>query len=508
MTQFLHGVEIVEIDAGPRPIRTVRSGVIGIVGTAPDAAEATAASLTTGRVGANTAITYIAAAAGSAGNQITIETVDPGAADEDLAVSVAGNAITISLATDAQGDTTSTASDVVTAVNADQDASVLVSAASATGSDGSGVVLPSHVPLALTGGEDEPFPLNTPVLVAGSRFEAARLDTTGDMAGTLPAALDGILDQIGAVIIVVRVEEGGDEAITLANVVGGVNAQTGSYEGVHALLGAESAVGYAPRILCAPGWTHQRDGGANPVVAELLGIAERLRAVIIADGPNTTDAAAIQWREDWGSDRLYVVDPWVKVFRDGESITEPASARVAGVIARTDNDNGFWWSPSNKVINGITGTARDVDFALGDANSRANLLNEMEIATIIRQDGYRLWGNRSTAADPKWAFLSVRRTADMLHESLQRAHLWAVDRNITKTYVEDVTEGVNAYIRTLVNLGALLGGRCWPDPDLNTPANIAQGKVYFNFDFTPPYPAEHITFRSHLTSEYITEVLS
>ncbi|WP_299752780.1 hypothetical protein [uncultured Tateyamaria sp.] len=34
---FLHGVEIIEIDAGPRPIQTVRSSVIGIVGTAPDA---------------------------------------------------------------------------------------------------------------------------------------------------------------------------------------------------------------------------------------------------------------------------------------------------------------------------------------------------------------------------------------------------------------------------------------------------------------------------------------
>ena len=36
---FLHGVEVVEIDNGPRPIRTVRSSVIGLVGTAPGADE-------------------------------------------------------------------------------------------------------------------------------------------------------------------------------------------------------------------------------------------------------------------------------------------------------------------------------------------------------------------------------------------------------------------------------------------------------------------------------------
>jgi len=39
-TDFLHGVEVIEIDDGPRPIRTVRSAVIGIIGTAPDASDA------------------------------------------------------------------------------------------------------------------------------------------------------------------------------------------------------------------------------------------------------------------------------------------------------------------------------------------------------------------------------------------------------------------------------------------------------------------------------------
>lgn len=397
MSGFLHGVEVIEIDSGPRPIQTISTGVIGIVGTAP---------------GANAAA----------------------------------------------------------------------------------------------------FPLNTPVLIAGSRAEAAKLDATADGTGggTLPAALDGIFDQIGAVVIAVRVEEGADEAATLANVIGGVNSADGQLEGVHALVGAESVVGHAPRILCAPGFTHQKpNGNANPVVAELEGLADRIGAVIIADGPNTTDAAAQTYAGDWGtSGRIYVVDPWVKVLNSsGDVVVEPASARVAGVIARTDNDVGFWVSPSNKGVFGIIGTARPVDFKLGDKSSRANLLNENDVATIIRQDGFRLWGNRVPTADPKWQFLCVRRTADVLNESIQRAHMWAVDRAITRTYIEDVTEGVNAFIAGLVAQGALLGGECWADPDLNTPASIQNGQVWFNFDFTPPYPAERITFRSHLTNEYISEAL-
>ncbi len=142
------------------------------------------------------------------------------------------------------------------------------------------------------------FPANTPVLVQNSRALAAKLAAGAPDVplGTLPDALDSILDQAGASVVVVRVEEGANETETLANVIGGVNAQTGQYEGVHALLAAESITGSKPRLLIAPGFTHVRPADpanpgqflANPVIAELTGIADRLRATIIADGPDTT----------------------------------------------------------------------------------------------------------------------------------------------------------------------------------------------------------------------------
>jgi phage tail sheath protein FI len=466
-TTFLHGVEVLQIDTGARPIQTVRSSVIGIVGTAPDA--------------------------------------------------------------DAQA-----------------------------------------------------FPLNTPVLVT-RRSEMVGLGEDG----TLQPALDLIYDQAGAVVVVIRVAEEETEAATIDNVVGGIDGATGAYEGVHAFLAAESIVGFSPRILIAPGFTHQRTsngllsiavqtqgggyttappvtvsggGGSGAVVravlgtgtnagkvtsfviddpgkgfttnptitigappaggvqavagtvqrgtvrsevlAEMLGIAQRLRAVIIADGPNTTDAAAIQLNDDFGSDRIYVVDPWV--LRNGAAT--PASSAAAGLINKVDNERGFWWSPSNNEINGIEGTARAIDFALGDYTSRANLLNEQKIATIVREQGFRLWGNRTLASDPLYAFLSVRRTADMVNESILRGHLWAVDRCITATYLEEVKESVREYLRSLKARGAILGGDVWVDPELNTPVNISNGQVFFDFDFTPPYPAERVTFRSHLVNSYVVDL--
>jgi uncharacterized protein len=355
------------------------------------------------------------------------------------------------------------------------------------------------------------FPLNKPVLIAGSRTLAAKLGTLG----TLPPAIDSIFDQIGAVVVVIRIEESQTPTETLANIIGGVNANTGAYEGVHAFLASENIVGFVPKILIAPGFTHTRTAAvgetpakSNPVVAELIGIAERLKAVIVADGPNTNDADAMAYAKDFGSKRVFVVDPKIVKLVAGKNTEEWASACVAGLIAKSDNNRGWWWSPSNQEINGIVGTSRAIDFAMGDANCRANLLNEKNITTIIRQQGYRLWGNRTLSSDSKWAFLCVVRTADMIDESLKAAHLWAVDRGITKNYVSDVIEGVNAYLRHLTNIGAILGGSCWADPELNSPDQIAQGKIYFDFDFTPVYPAEHIIFRSHLVNDYIKEIFS
>jgi len=369
-------------------------------------------------------------------------------------------------------------------------------------------------------------PVNTPTLLLGSPAEAVKIFGS-DTNFSIPSALDAIFKQTGAMVVVINVADPNNSAhktagvldptkITLSDIIGGVDSETGKYKGVSALLASQSEVAVTPRILIAPDFTHQTslNGGeehiANPVVAELLTIAERLRAVIIADCPNTNKADAVNYANDWGSPRIYPVFPWVKVLNTANNTIaeKPSSARVAGLIAKSDNERGFWWSPSNMVINGIVGISKPIDFALGDTSCTANYLNENKIATIVQQDGFRLWGNRTTSADAKWTFLQSRRTADMINDSLLRAHLWAVDRNITKTYIEDVLEGVNDYLRYLKSIQAIIDGNAFINPELNTPSQIAQGKITFDFDFTPPYPAEHITFRSRMTDEYLEELFS
>ena len=346
------------------------------------------------------------------------------------------------------------------------------------------------------------FPLNTPVLICGNPREAALLGDTG----TLKNAVDAIFDQIGGLVVVIRVEKGADDAATLTNVVGDATAGTG----VHALLAAESVVKVAPRIVCAPGFTSVTTSEkVSTVVSELKGIATKMRAIVIADGPGTTRADAITYAEKNGGDRIFIVDPGVKVWDSVAEapVVQPASARVAGMLARRDSEKGFWWSPSNQEVNGIVGVGRPVSFNMSDANSEANLLNDARVATIIQKNGYRLWGNRTGATDPMWTFLSVRRTADMIYESIEDAFLWAMDRPMSANLILDIQESVNAYLRHLKAKGAILGGTCWLDPALNSKEQLMAGKLYLDFDIEPPAPLERLSFRAQRNNGYYDELV-
>lgn len=279
--------------------------------------------------------------------------------------------------------------------------------------------------------------------------------------------------------------------------------------GVWALLGAANRLGLTPAFSLRPASASSPAADpANPVTQALISVAISLRAVSwIADGPNTNEADAKADRAKYGSSRLYIVDPAVRVWDVTNAyVTRPASAFVAGALSAIDAEKGFWWSPSNRVLQGVAATARPIGWAIGDADTEANRLNEAEIATIIRKDGFRLWGNRSAgeASDTQWAFLSVRRTADMIYESIESALLWAMDRPFSAQLLLAIAQ---SYLDELTNRRAILGGKVWLDPELNTEATLKAGKLYLNFDIEPPAPLEHLTLQAHRNGDYYEELV-
>ena len=316
-------------------------------------------------------------------------------------------------------------------------------------------------------------------------------------------ACTAIYTKAKAVIVAIGVPKLEDAALQTSAIIGGVLA-SGQRTGLQALLDGKSLFNAQPRLLIAPGHTAKQ-----AVATALDSLAQKLRAIGILDGPGTTDEAAMLYADNFGSRNLFMVDPGVQYWDTdlSQTVDAPGSAWAAGLFAWTDAEYGFWASPSNKEFTGITGTIRAVEYLDGDETCRANLLNNANIATIIRDDGYRLWGNRTLSSDPKWAFVTRVRTLFILMDAVQAGHKWAVDRSITKTYVKDVTDGLDAFMRDLKAQGAIINFEVYPDTELNTASQIAQGKVYWRIRFTDVPPAENPNFLFEVTDQWMTEVL-
>lgn len=493
----LHGVRTKEKDSATKAVTNVNLSVIGLVGTAPDAEQGTAASLTTGSVLAGNALTFTAKDPGTAGNKlkVTIVAGEPTKATDNTAATGAVTAaaftdgvLTVTLGTDENGVVTASAAEVVDVINDLQDAGI--TAALYAGSAGDGVVS-ELAATKLTGGTDEPFPLYKPAIISGSKSKTKKLGT----AGTLYADMQDILAQTGALVIVVRVEADEDEDKQRANIL----------QGIEALQLAQGSTNYQPRILIAPEWS--TDDGVGKALESM---ATKLRAVTYLDSPSGATPVEVAQRAQKFGARVEMLRPRIMVTSDvtGESVSRPYSAAAAGHRVRIDSEKGWWWSKSNQAVLGFTGLEQVDTWLVGDENCVANQLNQESVSTIIQLDGFRHWGNRLCSSDPQWRFEAVRRTADMLQDSIQvMVTKNYLDRPIDKAFATALVGSVNSYLRSQTKLGAINGGRCWLDPELNTAESLAAGKIYFNIAFGPKSPAEEITLTYSVDNTYtVTEL--
>jgi hypothetical protein len=94
--------------------------------------------------------------------------------------------------------------------------------------------------------------------------------------------------------------------------------------------------------------------------------------------------------------------------------TAYATARALGLRARIDNDTGWHKTLSNVGVNGVTGISASVFWDLQQTGTDADLLNEADVTTLIRKDGFRFWGNRTCSDDPLFQFENYTRTAQVL----------------------------------------------------------------------------------------------
>lgn len=342
------------------------------------------------------------------------------------------------------------------------------------------------------------FPLNTPVLITNVLSAAGK----AGKKGTLAAALLAIADQSKPVTVVVRVAEGKDEAETISNVIGGSDAN-GKYTGMKALLDAMSVTGVKPRILGAPGLD------SLPVATALASICQSLRAFgyVSAWGCKTL-SDAINYRENFSQRELMVIWPdfiaWDTTAN--ASATAYATARALGLRAKIDQETGWHKTLSNVGVNGVTGISASVFWDLQAPGTDADLLNQAGVTTLVRKDGFRFWGNRTCSDDPLFLFENYTRTAQVLADTMAEAHMWAVDKPVTATLINDIIEGIKAKFRELKTGGYIIDADCWFDETANDKDTLKAGKLYIDYDYTPVPPLENLTLRQRITDKYLVNL--
>lgn len=466
---FLHGVETIELNIGTRPIRGVKTAVIGLVGTAPLYDVATGErvpniqKLTLNDINART---YFGAdRAGFTIPAALKAGFDQGNGPIYIVVNVLDPDVH---KTDVTSETkTFTSTNVVTLAN----------------------------------------PQVTNVVVknsAGSTTYVLNTDYTLDAAnGTITRKTGGAISALSEIKVSYTYLD--PSKVTASDLIGTVNG-SGNRTGMQAFLEAYQKFGFYPKILIAPGYSSQ-----TSVATALISIANKVRALALIDAPSgTTPQQAITGRGPDGSitfntasERAVLCYPHLKRYNTATQAEEliPFSAYYAGVMARTDIEKGYWWSPSNQEILGITGVERHITSMINDPTSEANALNEAGIVTVFNSfgSGFRVWGNRSAAwpngTQPRY-FINIRRVADIIYESIEYSSIQFLDQPISQAWIDSVTESVNSFIRTLIARGALVDGRCWYDPAKNEATELALGHVTFDYSFMPPPPAERITFES------------
>lgn len=350
----------------------------------------------------------------------------------------------------------------------------------------------------------------------------------GDIAqfgtqGTIARELKRLFDQKPTVVIVRNVFDpaapGADiNAVTPAQIIGGVDPLTGARTGMYGWRDAFQQFGFNPKILIAPGFSSVSAVSANMIVQ-----AEAMRAVAFVDAPiGVTVPQAIAGRGVAGainfntsSDRVGLCYPHVKYYDTvaQATVTGPLSTVVAGAWSRRDQENGYWWSGSNIELQGITGVERPIEFSLNDPNCEANLLNEAGIITVANSfgTGIRAWGNRSAAwptVTHQKNFINVRRTADIIGESLELATLQFLDQPLDNARIDDILETGRRFLRHQVANGAIQDGNVWLDPELNTAETLSSGHLLPSYDFAPYSPLERVSYQARINTEYLRQLVA
>jgi len=151
----------------------------------------------------------------------------------------------------------------------------------------------------------------------------------------------------------------------------------------------------------------------------------------------------------------------IRAFIDEASVTVPPSGAMAGVYARVDRTRGVWKAPANVGLNLVVAPAVNATNDMQDGlNVDATSGKSVNAIRAFFGKGTLVWGGRTLAGnDNEWRYISVRRFANFVEESVRKAiGAFVFEPNDANTWVKVRTMIENFLINQWRD-GALMGAK-------------------------------------------------
>lgn len=256
-------------------------------------------------------------------------------------------------------------------------------------------------------------------------------------------------------------------------------------------------------IVCVPDEATERaelQGLTDAVVTHCESLKDRFAVVQAAQGQReTTSIEPTRGNARLDSSYCAFYYPWLEV-RDPETQLPklvPPGGHMAGIYARSDGQRGVHKAPANESLRGI------FDVELQVTKEDQDVLNPKGVNCIrnLPGRGIRVWGARTTATDPSWKYVNVRRLFLYLEQSIDEATQWVVFEPNDEGLWARVRQTVNNFLTTVWRNGALMGTtaeeafyvRC--DRTTMTQDDIDNGRLIVEIGVAPVKPAEFVIFR-------------
>lgn len=137
----------------------------------------------------------------------------------------------------------------------------------------------------------------------------------------------------------------------------------------------------------------------------------------------------------------------------------PPSGGMAGVITTTDNQEGVWFAPANKTIEGSVSLPIKLSEAQqGDLNVDAVSGKSVNAIRFFNGLGILIWGARTLDGNSQdWRYVPVRRTMTFLEQSCKLAcHPYVFQPNDVNTW-KAVKSMIGSFLNTIWKEGGLQG---------------------------------------------------